>query len=170
MKKIAKDAEPDASAVDKGDIDLDDPELLEAISMMGDMTADEMEKLMEEVAAMLGDDPDAVAAVNKMMQELPNMQIKGLESAVKDVISEADVEAATNDALKLLGKSKWETIWEKQDLILDAVIESGNINAEDAAKYKSDPVEWEKELRLIWAELQELSRIAEVGSASGEEL
>ena len=41
-----------------------------------------------------------------------------------------------------------------QDVILEAVLESGKLSPEDAATYKTDINAWEKELKFIYDELQ----------------
>jgi hypothetical protein len=61
---------------------------------------------------------------------------------------------ATEHAIKLLSTSSWETIWEKRDDILGAVIASGKISEMDATRFQSSPEEWEAEIKYIWSELQ----------------
>ncbi len=48
----------------------------------------------------------------------------------------------------------WESNWEMREVILQSVLESGQLSAQDAALYKSDLSAWEKELKFIWKELQ----------------
>lgn len=152
MKKKADSAAP--SQQESDDVDLDDVELLEAINELAEMGLEERVSMMEELVGMLGDDPETLAAIEDVMNEIQFLKAKDIKSKVEDIVSDDVVAAATQDALKLLGRSNWETIWEKQDLILDAVIDSGEINAEDTALYKSEKKAWEKELRTIWNELQ----------------
>ena len=156
--------DPDASfGFEELDIDLNDPELLAAMEMFAGMSPEETEETMKELVGMLGDDPETLAAIEEVMKEIPNMKANDVQSSLKQMVSEDEVAAATQDALKLLGKSNWETIWEKQDLILDAVIQSDQINAEDTALFKSDNAAWEKELRFIWNELQKQATTAKTG-------
>jgi hypothetical protein len=160
MKK-KKAEEPIKSEPDIEDLDIDDAELLEAFHELASMTPEEMEETMKDLTAMLGDDPETLAAVEEVMKEIQNMKVMDIKSAFKDLISEEEVAAATEEALIMLGQSSWEVIWEKNDFILEAVIQSGQMSAEDAAKFKSDKDAWEKELRLIWSELQK--QAADVG-------
>lgn len=136
------------------DIDLDDPELLEALEMLLDMSPEEMDETMKELLEMMGDDPETVAAIEGVFKDLPDMVEKDIQSSLLQMMLNDKVAEATQDALQLVGASNWDTIWEKQDLILDAVIQTGKMSADDASLYKSDKAAWEKELRFIWNELQ----------------
>ncbi|CAB9518984.1 expressed unknown protein [Seminavis robusta] len=150
-----KDKAKDGNHNTKNQLDLEnDPELLAAMEIFAGMSPEEMEETMKELTQMLGDDPETLSAIRDVMKEIPNLKTSDIQSSLKEMVSEDEVAAATQDALKLLGKSNWETIWEKQDLILEAVIQSGQLSANDAALYKSDKDAWEKELRFIWNELQ----------------
>jgi polyhydroxyalkanoate synthesis regulator phasin len=67
---------------------------------------------------------------------------------------EEEIAEATEMALEMISTSEWEVIYNKREDILDSVIASGKISAEDAALYKSDASAWEEELKYIWDELQ----------------
>jgi len=131
-----------------------DPELLVAMEIFAAMNPEEMEETMEELKKMLGDDPETLEAIQHVMNELPKMKSEDVQSSLNDMIADDEIAAATNDALKLLGHSHWDQIWEQQDVILQAVIQSGQISEEDTALFTSDNAAWEKELRFIWNELQ----------------
>ena len=152
MKKKTDSAAPSQQGA--ADLDLDDTELVEAVKELAGMSPGEREEMMTELLGMLGDDPETLAALKEVMNEHSSMKVSDIKSAVKDMITEDEVAAATEDALKMLGRSKWEVIWEKQEQTLDAIIHAGQINSEDAALYKSNKKAWEKELRFIWNELQ----------------
>jgi len=138
-----------------GDIDFDDPELLAAMQMFLDMSQEEMEEVMKDLSAVLGDDPEALEAMEEVMKEIPNMKSTDeIQSILEGLQSEQAVKAATHNALDAIGKAEWTTIWERQDLILEAVIQSGKISPEDAATFKTDNKAWEAELKMIWEELQ----------------
>lgn len=152
--QVDVDVESVMNEMEDEGIEFDDPELLEAIEMFAGMSPEEMEETMQELIGMLGEDPETLAAIEEVMKEIPDMKAGDIQSSLNQMVSENEVATATKDALRLLGTSDWETIWEKQSLILDAVIQSGKMNAEDNALFKSDKVAWEKELRFIWNELQ----------------
>lgn len=137
-------------------LDLEDPGLLMAMEMFSKMSPEEMEETMMELKKMLGDDPETLAAIDDVMKEIPNMKDADIKSSLKDMISDDEIQAATNDALRLLRSTEnvWETIWEQRDAILEAVIASGQITAMDAARFRNDRNEWEAELKHIWTELQ----------------
>lgn len=138
-----------------GGLDLkNDPELLAAMEIFAGMSPEEMEETMNELKEMLGNDPETLAAINEVMEEMKQMDAADIKSSLEQMVADDEVAKATQDALKLIHKSSWETIWEKQADILDAVIQSGQISAEDAALFKSDQDKWEMELRFIWNELQ----------------
>jgi len=69
------------------------------------------------------------------------------------MIEEDEIAVATQEALKMLKSGSFEMVWEKRDDILKAVIESGKIDAVDAARFQASPEAWESELKHIWSEL-----------------
>jgi len=134
---------------------LNDPELLQAMEIFASMSPEEMEETMEEVKEMLGDDPATLAAIEQVKQQVTDM--KSINHSLADLIAKDEVAAATQDALELLGKADlttWETIWNRQSDILEAVIKSGQMSEDDAIRFKSSPEEWKEELTFIWNELQ----------------
>lgn len=152
--------------LEEEDIDFDDPELLEAIEMLAGMSPEEMDETMKELLDMMGDDPETVAAIEGVFRDLPNMVEKDIQSSLLKMMLNDGVAAATQDALQLVGASDWDTIWNKKDVILEAVIQSGKMSAEDAVLFKSDTAAWEKELRFIWHELQ--TQAKETGAGDDE--
>jgi hypothetical protein len=62
------------------------------------------------------------------------------------------------DTLEMLAQadeSTWDTILEQKDIVLEAVIESGQINNDsDTERFRTDPAAWEAELKFIWSELR----------------
>uniref|UniRef100_A0A7S1Z6I9 Uncharacterized protein n=1 Tax=Ditylum brightwellii TaxID=49249 RepID=A0A7S1Z6I9_9STRA len=135
-------------------IDLDDPELLAAMEIFLDMSPEEMEDVMKDLTLVLGDDPETLSAMEEVVKELSTMKIFDLESTLEGIITDEHVAAATHNALEAIGKAEWTTIWSNQELILEAVIQSGQISPEDAATFKTDEKAWENELKVIWNELQ----------------
>ena len=135
--------------------------------MLAGMSPEEMDETMKELLDMMGDDPETVAAIKGVFQDLPNMVEKDIQSSLLKMMLNDGVAAATQDALQVLGASDWGTIWNKQGVILEAVIQSGKMSVEDAALFKSDKAAWEKELRFIWNELQTQAKEATGG---GDEL
>lgn len=150
--------------VDVGDpqaplIDLDDPELMNAMQIFANMNPEEMEATAKQLKEMLGDDPETLAAIDQVLAEIPKIKDGDGEDSVKrslkQMVADDEVAAATHEALKMLQHADaWEQIWEKRDLILDAVIASGQISDEDAIKFKADSGAWENELKFIWGELK----------------
>mmetsp|Transcript_12446 Transcript_12446/g.20654 ORF Transcript_12446/g.20654 Transcript_12446/m.20654 type:complete len:186 (+) Transcript_12446:64-621(+) len=137
-------------------VDLDDPALIEAMQMFANMSPEEMEETMQELQEILGDDPETLAAIQLVAEQIPNMQASDIQSSLTELITEDEVMVATNEALKMLrdDENAWETIWDQRDEILEAVVASGQMSALDAARFKADPNEWEAELKHIWKELQ----------------
>lgn len=103
MKKKADSAAP--SQQESDDVDLDDVELLEAINELAEMGLEERVSMMEELVGMLGDDPETLAAIEDVMNEIQFLKAKDIKSKVEDIVSDDVVAAATQDALKLLGRS-----------------------------------------------------------------
>eukprot|EP00978_Attheya_sp_CCMP212_P032627 scaffold128339_cov47-Attheya_sp.AAC.3 len=144
------------SEFDVGDmnVDLDDPELLAAMEIFAGMSPEELEETMTELMGIIGDDPEALSAMQEIIKEIPNMMAEEVHSSLEQMVADDEVAKAMQVGLELLYNNNWETIWEKRDLILDAVIQSGEISVEQAATFKSDKEAWEKELKFIWGELQ----------------
>lgn len=137
-------------------MDVNDPALIEAMQIFANMSPEEMVETMEELKEMLGDDPETLAAIEQVVAEIPKMKAEDIQSNLKEMIAEDEVQAATNMALQMLqdNENAWETVWEKRDDILQAVLESGQVAPMDAVRFKADPKEWEAELKHIWEELQ----------------
>jgi DUF438 domain-containing protein len=148
-------------------VDLDDPELIAAMEIFAGMSPQQMEDTMNELMGIIGDDPEALSAMQDILKELPNMKTADVQSSIEQMVADDEVAKATQDGLELLYANEWETIWEKRDLILDAVIQSGEISVEDAATFKSDKTAWEKELKFIWSELEKKGAAQQ---AAGNEL
>lgn len=149
-----KDRNKGSSSPEAGDLDLDDPELLAAMEIFAAMSPDEMKETMQELVELLGDDPETRSAIQELLNEIPKMEASDVRSSLKDMVADDEIAVATQDALKILRKSDWDSIWDKRETILEAVIRSGKISVEDAAKLKSDKAAWEAELKFIWNELQ----------------
>jgi hypothetical protein len=150
------------------------------------MSPEEMEEAVKQLMLAAGDNPQVQAKFEKMLDMLksapkkqqekstpkkqqekstPKKQQKsrgGQQKKVKDDKVEAptpyEVEAATQEALRLLGNPDWQSVWEKQDVILEAVITAGQLPPKDAASFRSDEFLWNKELRFIWGEMQKQAR------------
>jgi hypothetical protein len=148
-------------------VTLDDPDLLEAMQLFAHLLPKERQEAILEVKAMLGeDDLETMAALEQVLLELPKMEADIQEDRI---LAEEMVLAATEDALDMLllfqnqkkngPLSSWELIWEKRDVIRDAVIQSGKLSPSDAALFKTDPAAWEAELKSIWSMLQQQAAI-----------
>jgi len=59
--------------------------------MFAGMSPEELEKTMQELIGMLGDDPDTLAAIEEIMKEIPGMEARHIQSSLRDVISEDEV-------------------------------------------------------------------------------
>lgn len=139
-------------------VDLDDPELIEAMEAFALMSPEEAEEAFAEVIEMLGedkDDPEMLEAIQEVMREMESMNSgTDVKARLSSMTLEEEIAEATEMALEMISTSEWEVIYNKREDILDSVIASGKISAEDAALYKSDASAWEEELKYIWDELQ----------------
>jgi hypothetical protein len=138
---------------------MNDPELIDVVQMFANMSPEEMVEAMKDLQEMLGDDPEMLAAIEQVMEEIPKMKPEDIKSNLMEIIAEDEVQAATYTALQMLQDTEnaWETVWEKRDEILKAVLESGEVAPMDAARFQADPKEWEATLKSIWEDLQKLS-------------
>lgn len=141
---------------DQQPFDLDDPEVQMAIDMFSKMSPEEMEETMVEMKQLFGDNPEMMDAIDEVLKEIPKMKAGDLQSSLKDMISEDEIQAATYDALRMLQSTEnaWEKIWQERESILEAFLSSGQVDPMDAARFQNDPKEWEAELKHIWAQLQ----------------
>ena len=122
------------------------------------MSPEEAEEAFAEVIEMLGedkDDPEMLEAIQEVMREMGSMNSgTDVKARLSSMTLEEEIAEATEMALEMISTSEWEVIYNKREDILDSVIASGKISAEDAALYKSDASAWEEELKYIWDELQ----------------
>eukprot|EP00543_Licmophora_paradoxa_P006393 CAMPEP_0202453482 /NCGR_PEP_ID=MMETSP1360-20130828/11450_1 /ASSEMBLY_ACC=CAM_ASM_000848 /TAXON_ID=515479 /ORGANISM="Licmophora paradoxa, Strain CCMP2313" /LENGTH=99 /DNA_ID=CAMNT_0049072585 /DNA_START=35 /DNA_END=334 /DNA_ORIENTATION=- len=84
------------------------------------------------------------------------METGDVKRSLEDMVADDEIATATNDALRMLqrGDGAWETIWTQRDLILESVIQSGQISEADAVRFRADSEAWENELKFIWSELK----------------
>ena len=126
------------------------------------MSEEERDEAFQEVVQMLGgdDDPEMIAAVQEITSAIKSMDDNVISSnpggsnTNRMLVSDDELEKATQIALEMISKSDWSVIHNKRNEILDSLISSGKMSVEDGAIYKSDNASWEKELKRIWEELQ----------------
>ena len=164
-----KDASAAATTLQHDDTDIDD-ELLNAMEIFAGMSKVEMEETIREMIELVGrDDHETIAELEKLLHELIPMidddNKDDKNQNLKQMIQDDELKKATHDALTLLSGSSWDYVWENQQLILEGVLQSGQLSPEDAALYKADEAAWEKELKFIFNELQ---KQASSLSSSGE--
>jgi len=138
------------------------------------MSPEEAQEAFAEVLEMLGedkDDPEMLEAIQEVMREMESMNTgDDVKYRLSSMTMEEEVAQATEVALEMISTSEWDVIYNKREDILDSVIASGKMSAEDAALYKSDAAAWEKELKHIWEELQSQANDAGTREAKTEEL
>jgi hypothetical protein len=139
------------------------------------MSKEEMQETLVELMDILGGDPETLAAIQELQKELETMQASGeygfAGEKLEDMVTEDELAAATQDALHMLGgATDWDGIWEMQEVILQGVLESGQLSAENAALYKNYLSEWEKELQFIWTELQNQAQLQKEFQKEQQEL
>ena len=138
------------------------------------MSPEEAQEAFAEVLEMMGedkDDPEMLEAIQEVMREMENMNTgDDVKYRLSSMTMEEEVAQATEVALEMISTSEWDVIYNKREDILDSVIASDKMSAEDAALYKSDAAAWEKELKHIWEELQSQANDAGTREAKTEEL
>jgi len=138
------------------------------------MSPEEAQEAFAEVLEMMGedkDDPEMLEAIQEVMREMESMNNgDDVKYRLSSMTMEEEVAQATEVALEMISTSEWDVIYNKREDILDSVIASGKMSAEDAALYKSDAAAWEKELKYIWDELQSQANDAGTREAKTEEL
>ena len=138
------------------------------------MSPEEAQEAFAEVLEMMGedkDDPEMLEAIQEVMREMERMNTgDDVKYRLSSMTMEEEVAQATEVALEMISTSEWDVIYNKREDILDSVIASGKMSAEDAALYKSDAAAWEKELKHIWEELQSQANDAGTREAKTEEL
>ena len=138
------------------------------------MSPEEAQEAFAEVLEMMGedkDDPEMLEAIQEVMREMENINTgDDVKYRLTSMTMEEEVAQATEVALEMISTSEWDVIYNKREDILDSVIASGKMSAEDAALYKSDAAAWEKELKYIWDELQSQANDAGTREAKTEEL
>ena len=138
------------------------------------MSPEEAQEAFAEELEMMGedkDDPEMLEAIQEVMREMESMNTgEDVKYRLSSMTMEEEVAQATEVALEMISTSEWDVIYNKREDILDSVIASGKMSAEDAALYKSDAAAWEKELKHIWEELQSQANDAGTREAKTEEL
>lgn len=138
------------------------------------MSPEEAQEAFAEVLEMMGedkDDPEMLEAIQEVMREMESMNTgEDVKYRLSSMTMEEEVAQATEVALEMISTSEWDVIYNKREDILDSVIASDKMSAEDAALYKSDAAAWEKELKYIWEELQSQANDAGTREAKTEEL
>ena len=138
------------------------------------MSPEEAQEAFAEVLEMMGedkDDPEMLEAIQEVMREMESMNNgDDVKYRLSSMTMEEEVAQATKVALEMISTSEWDVIYNKREDILDSVIASGKMSAEDAALYKSDAAAWEKELKYIWDELQRQANDDGKREAKTEEL
>lgn len=142
---------------------MNDQEIREAVEFLAGMGAEEMAETMQEVAAMLGDgdeaDPETAAALREAMAEVSKMSAEDIRASLGKMAapSEDMLSDSISEALRMLADADQgvlDTVLERKDLILEAVVQSGEMTEADAEKFRKNPAEWEDELKGIWGELK----------------
>ena len=156
----------------EADDDFNDPELMEAMEIFNAMSPEDMQEAMLGLLEAVGDDPEMLAAIQEVQKEIEMMKASGENDAgnLQDLIEDDGLAAASQDALDMLGSKDWESMWEMQEEILQGVLESDKLSAEEAALYKSDVSAWEKELKFIWNELQNQAQLQRQSQQKEQEL
>mmetsp|Transcript_4140 Transcript_4140/g.7377 ORF Transcript_4140/g.7377 Transcript_4140/m.7377 type:complete len:208 (-) Transcript_4140:39-662(-) len=168
----ASDNENDNPLADLSDEELQ-KELLDVMEQFALMSDGEMEEAFSEVVDMLGDDdPEMLEAVREIKEALKSSDGSDESTPLMESMTtstDKEIAEATDIALELISKSDdWESIHNKRDGILNSLIATGTVSAEDAALYKSDDGAWEKELRLIWDGLKNLAEEGDSVKAKDE--
>merc|ERR1712150_296572 len=107
---------------------------------------------MQELMNMFGDDPETAAAIQDVMKEIGGMDGQAVKQSMEEMMAEKQVAGAIAETLEMLANADegmFKTILGEKDAILESVIESGSLSAEDIAKYRNDPSLWEAELKHI---------------------
>jgi len=158
-KQVPNNPLNDAPVLYDDDVDmglLDDPELAEAMQMFADMSPEEMAGVVEELKEMFKDDPETLKDLEEVMQELSNLSSDDMEERLQEIMQEEAVAYAMTETLEMLqaaDEEDLEKIISQKDIVLESVIQTGAISEEEIEFFKSNPDEWEKELRHIWGEL-----------------
>ena len=153
----------DDTGIDDYDTDdfmsnVSDLELAEAFQMLAEMSPDEMQETMEELKSLMGDDPEAIAEIEAVMNELSQMSPEELAMTMEELMEEeADAYSIqeTMDMLANADDDMWEEIIETKDILLEHIFTAGGFTEEEYQTFKESPEDWEKELRGIWDELRQ---------------
>jgi len=157
-----------ASPLDDGPILVDeehpllngDPEVLAAMEIFMGMAPEERASTIKGLMEAVGDDPQKRAEMELIISKLPALDEEtlknspaGVHSSLKQMIQDDEFAKAQRDARQQLGGVSWEFFVENQAAILDATIQSGQLSAEDAARFKTDDEAWMEQLRVIWEDV-----------------
>ena len=139
---------------------LNDPEVLAAMEIFMGMAPDERASTIKGLMEAVGDDPQKRAEMELIISKLPALDEEtlknspaGVHSSLKQMIQDDEFARAQRDARQQLDGVSWEFFVENRAAILDATIQSGQLSAEDAARFKTDDEAWMEQLRVIWEDV-----------------
>lgn len=139
-------------------LNLNDPDLQEAMQMFADMSPDEMMDTIKSLQEEFKDDPELLAELDTIMEELSQLDSDEIQASLDSIMNEemtAKSMVDTLDMLKNADDNAWETIMENKDAILQVVIESGIMTQEEVELFQNDGKAWEEELEFLWKELKQ---------------
>ena len=134
---------------------LKDPDLLASLEIFMGMSPEEKEGAITGLLDAVGNDPVQRAEMEDLLKKLLKLsndeQLKASPGGIHSSIQQLDeIAKAKQDAAKMLDGTSWEFFWDNEEVILDSAISSGQMIAEDAARFKKDKKAWKKQLRIIY--------------------
>ena len=137
---------------------LKDPDLLASLEIFMGMSPEEKDDAITGLLDAVGNDPVQRAEMEDLLKKLLKLsndeQFKaspgGIHSSIQQMIKDDEIAKAKQDAAKMLDGTSWKDFWSNEAAILDSTIASGQLSAEDAARFKKDKKAWKKQLRIIY--------------------
>ena len=128
------------------------------MELFANLKPQEMEALLKDIGQMLGDDPDTIAEIQKLMATVAQQEAPEAKKTLEQIMREADKvkkkKRAKSQGMDWVFDTEWETVWANQEEILQVILESGELNPEEGELFQRDTGAWEEQLKGIWAAMQ----------------
>ena len=144
----------------------DDQGVIGAMEVFMGMAPEEREATIRELMELVSDDPQLVTEMENLLKALPALdeeQLKnagpgGFHSSLDQMVHDDEVAKAREDAKEMLGGTEWQFFLDNQAVILESVLEAGQLSPEQAAEFKTDETAWLKQLRVIYEDVQRMTQ------------
>ena len=156
----------------------DDPSLEDALNLLEGMDMKDMSEVVQQLIEVLmesgEDDPETLEELESLLQlteglkDLDDLDELFDQAAIDEAIRDDEMVIAAEQAIHLHQLTTWEQVWANQDKLLQALIASGTLDAEDEALFQESEEDWRDNLEFIWGFMERKAAAAAAAAAASE--